>query len=406
MNKYILTTAKDRITGLLLEDEKPAELRVYDEESRLGNIYVGRVSNVVKNINAAFVDIEKGLSCYMPLEDVGEGENIKIGDEILVQLSKEAVKTKQPTVTNKLSITGRYVVLSMDSPVGVSSKIKDIQKREELRTVLADCINALTESSYERELPPHILDRLKKIGGVIRTQAEDAQLSDIRMETEKLYKLFEDILNKAFYASIYSCMYKPNDSYMEDAYFFYNQKDTRLITDISEVAEYIRVLTEDEGVYRDIYYEDKLCSLDALYNVSGVMEKSLSRTVYLNSGAYLVIEPTEAMTVIDVNSGKAIKGSNVQESMHKINLEAAREIARQLRLRNISGIIMIDFISIKSDEKNKELLKALATYVDRDYTLTNVVDMTRLGLVEVTRKKIRRPLLEIIGYKSSEFKSK
>jgi ribonuclease G len=191
------------------------------------------------------------------------------------------------------------------------------------------------------------------------------------------------VLKNSQYASIYSCLLKNRGKHIEDAAFFMQQDDTRVITDLTDVAEAVGD--------KSILYTDKICPLNALYNVERI---ALSMLVYLKSGAYLVIEPTEAMTVIDVNSGKAIKGKNSETALHKINLEAANEVARQLRLRNISGIIMIDFISSKSDKLDKELLKELETATSRDYVLTNVVDITRLGLVEVTRKKVRKTLYE------------
>ena len=159
------------------------------------------------------------------------------------------------------------------------------------------------------------------------------------------------------------------------------------MTDIPEVTEAISEIP----LYTDEY------TLTLRYSLASLLEKTLSKRAYLKSGAYLVIEPTEAMTVIDVNSGKSIKGKNAEEQFLKINIEAAKEIARQLRLRNISGIVMIDFINMKEESHNHELMKNLAEYVRTDPVRTTVVDMTKLGLVELTRQKGKRALHEVFS---------
>ena len=164
-------------------------------------------------------------------------------------------------------------------------------------------------------------------------------------------------------------------------------QDVEIVTDIPEVTEAISEIP----LYTDEY------TLTLRYSLASLLEKTLSKRTYLKSGAYLVIEPTEAMTVIDVNSGKSIKGKNAEEQFLKINIEAAKEIARQLRLRNISGIVMIDFINMKEESHNHELMKNLAEYVRTDPVRTTVVDMTKLGLVELTRQKGKRALHEVFS---------
>lgn len=391
MDKFVLTSAYGKTVGLLIENEKAAELRVYEEESRLGNIYVGRVSNVVKNINAAFVDIEKGLSCYMSLEELPEDYSIKTGSEIVVQLSKEGVKTKQPTVTPRISLTGKYVVLSLYQVKGVSAKIKDNEQRKKLKAVLCDTISSCIEDMNLSSQSPSVKNILSQIGGVVRTQAEEASLDLIEEEIKELFESFCKLLHKALHSTIYSIIKKNNSPYIDDALYFYDN-GIEVITDIEDAGCTLADITKDEAVI----YKDSSYPLFARYNVTNTIEKALLKKVYLRSGAYLVIEYTEAMTVIDVNSGKAIKGNDVSLSMHSINLEAASEIARQLRLRNISGIIMVDFININDESMNRELLKVLASYTDKDYTKTKVIDMTKLGLVEITRKKVRKPIYEAL----------
>lgn len=388
-NTFVLTNLKNKTVGLLLEEDKPVELRVYDENSKLGNIYVGKVSNVVQNINAAFVDIEKGITCYMPLEDCGAP--VKIGDELPVQFSKEAVKSKQPTVTPKLSLTGRYVVLSLFSTIGVSSKIKDAKRRGELKEALSDTLSKLCDIYLEKDMPKGEREMLRSIGGIVRTQAEGADLQDICHEVNVLFDKLITIIRQSQYATLYSCLHRTNAAFLTDALSFFYREDTRVLTDRKEIADKVQAETQGDS----ILYDDKICPLSALYNLNKVVEKAQSKLAYLKSGAYLVIEPTEAMTVIDVNTGKAIKGKDSEAAFLKINMEAAHEIGRQLRLRNISGIIMVDFINMKEAQNNILLLQELKSVVERDPIQTTVVDMTELGLVEITRKKIRKPLYEL-----------
>lgn len=384
---YVVTTAYGKQLGMLIEAGKPTELRAYDEESRLNNIYMARVSNVVANINAAFVDIQKGVSCYMSLEEYKGRGSLRVGDMLPVQLIKESVKTKQPTVSASLSIPGKNAVLTLSCPIGVSAKITDKEKREELKRVFIHAIE-YAKSSIEN-IDEDIAVTLQDIGGIIRTRAEEASEEEITEEIVLLYLKLYEILKKAKYATLYSKLYEADNQMLEDAQYFYEQEDVRIVTDNEMISQHL--------ADNSVLYTDNNCPLRALYNVEGVVDKALSKNVYLKSGAYLVIEPTEAMTVIDVNSGKAIKGHSALESRHKINIEAAHEIARQLKLRNISGIIIVDFINVQNHEFNNKLLKELEEAVKGDYTVTNVVDMTGLGLVEITRKKIRRPLIEVFA---------
>ena len=184
--KYVITAINNIICGFLINDGISEVIRAYEPESILGNIYVGRVSNIVQNINSAFIDIKKGLSCYMSLEDYS-GPKLKIGANLPVQLSKEAIKTKAPSVTTKISLDGEYVVVTLDGGIGVSSKIKSESKREELKSIINDSISNF--------------DSLKKtndtsFGVIVRTKAEQASIYDIQQETIKLLCKLDDIIYK------------------------------------------------------------------------------------------------------------------------------------------------------------------------------------------------------------------
>ncbi len=395
MKKYILTKINNLMMGFLLEDGKPSEIRCYEEDSILGNIYVGRVSNIVKNINAAFVDIKRGLSCYYPLEEY-TGNSLKIGDLLTVQINKEPIKTKQPSVTTKLSMAGEYILVHQDEVVGVSAKIGDTSERERLKDTVSKAIADFKSNQKSTDA---------FYGGIVRTKASGVSEDVLYNETINLLCKLDEIIYKSQYATGYSCMYEKMPGYLTDIDAFtklnveLSSSDStcdingvEIITDIEEVIEKCRECNISEPKL----YNDPMISLKAFYGLDTVIEKALNKKVYLKSGAYLIIEPTEAMTVIDVNSGKAIKGSVKEDKVLAINEEAAKEIARQLRLRNISGIIIVDFISMKNSHNNELLMNTLKEAVYKDSVSTIVVDMTRLGLVEMTRKRIRRPIYEVM----------
>ena len=384
MKQFVFTEWNKKKLGILFEDGKAMEIRCYEADSILGNIYRARVSNLSPNINAAFVDIKKGESCYLSMDDY-HGEKLKVGDLVTVQVVRDKIKTKRYAVTTDISLQGDYAVTTLFAPVGVSSKITDSARKKELKTLVQNLLIAEQDAQlYLAEGNVAEIERIKKLtlGGIIRTQAEHAEDAAITREIEGQARLLYSIMKKSEYATQYTCLYHTEVEYIKDIRRMHALQDVEIVTDIPEVTEAISEIP----LYTDEY------TLTLRYSLASLLEKTLSKRAYLKSGAYLVIEPTEAMTVIDVNSGKSIKGKNAEEQFLKINIEAAKEIARQLRLRNISGIVMIDFINMKEESHNHELMKNLAEYVRTDPVRTTVVDMTKLGLVELTRKKERDTL--------------
>lgn len=390
MKQFVFTEWNKKKLGILFEDGKAMEIRCYEDGSILGNVYRARVSNLSPNINAAFVDIQKGESCYLSMDDY-HGEKLKVGDLVTVQVVRDKIKTKRYAVTTDVSLQGDYAVTTLFAPVGVSSKIADSAKKKELKALMQKIL--LAEQDVQLNLAEENAaesERIKKLtlGGIIRTQAEHAEDAAIEREIEGQARLLYSIMKKSEYATQYTCLYHTEVEYIKDIRRLHAlQDDVEIVTDIPEVTEAIPEIP----IYTDEY------TLTLRYSLASLLEKTLSKRAYLKSGAYLVIEPTEAMTVIDVNSGKSIKGKNAEEQFLKINIEAAKEIARQLRLRNISGIVMIDFINMKEEAHKQELMKRLAEYVYTDPVRTTVVDMTRLGLVELTRQKGKRALHEVFS---------
>ena len=389
MKQFVFTEWNKKKLGILFEDGKAMEIRCYEADSILGNVYRARVSNLSPNINAAFVDIKKGESCYLSMDDY-HGEKLKVGDLVTVQVVRDKIKTKRYAVTTDISMQGDYAVTTLFAPVGVSSKITDSARKKELKTLMQNLLIAEQDAQfYLAEGNVAEIERIKKLtlGGIIRTQAEHAEDAAIMREIEGQARLLYSIMKKSEYATQYTCLYHTEVEYIKDIRRMHALQDVEIVTDIPEVTEAIPEIP----LYTDEY------TLTLRYSLASLLEKTLSKRAYLKSGAYLVIEPTEAMTVIDVNSGKSIKGKNAEEQFLKINIEAAKEIARQLRLRNISGIVMIDFINMKEESHNHGLMKNLAEYVRTDPVRTTVVDMTKLGLVELTRQKGKRALHEVFS---------
>lgn len=393
MKQFVFTQWNNEKLGILFENGKAMEIRCYEDSSILGNVYRARVSNLSPNINAAFVDIKKGESCYLSMDDY-HGEKLKTGDLVTVQVVRDKIKTKRYAVTTDISLQGDYAVTTLFAPVGVSSKITDNARKKELKNLMRNLL--ITEQDAQLQLADKNaaeIERIKKLtlGGIIRTQAEQAEDTAIEQEIKTQTRQLYSIMKKAEYAPQYTCLYHTEVEYIKDIRRMHALQDVEIITDIPEVVEAVPEIS----LYTDEY------TLTLRYSLAGLLEKTLSKRAYLKSGAYLVIEPTEAMTVIDVNSGKSIKGRNAEEQFLKINIEAAREIARQLRLRNISGIVMIDFINMKEEEHNRELMKVLSESVRIDPVRTTVVDMTKLGLVELTRQKGKRALHEVFSDKKT-----
>ncbi len=401
--KYCIAKMNNRILSYLLaENGRAVEIHADELEDRnlLGNIYIGRVQKVVKNIQAAFVEISPGVPCYLPLEDLrdpiytkkGPSKDLQQGDELVVQVSREAMKTKGPSVTTRLSLQGRYVILDGKHPgIGISKKLEEGQ-REQLRRIAEFYRKDLWADSHSGSI------RLAEAAGiVIRTNAACASEEAILEELRKLSRQLADIRGKAPYRTCYSCLHQMppgwlrrfNGLRMRDTQFIMIEDEQLYLQARQYLQEYLPELLPIL-----VHYQDPLLPMHKLYSLERELSEALSQRVWLRSGGYLVIQPTEALTVVDVNSGKYEAGKKKEETILKVNLEAARETARQMRLRNLSGIIIIDFINMETEEAKNEVLGELRARLLLDPLQANVVDMTKLNLVEVVRKKVEGPLME------------
>jgi len=397
-NQLLITKQEDRLITALAEDGRIRQLQIERADGILGNIYIGKVRNIVKNINAAFVEFEQGRMGYLPLkadfcpvhtDSVVHGQNrVLIGDEIIVQVEKEAVKTKPPTLTGNLEFPGKYVVLSMgENKACVSRKIKDKQVRKELQGFLKEYCSG------------------RGYGLLARTNSASVPREDLENEVRQLEKRFEELVSFGKHKTQFSCLYKALPAYLESIQNLSQEKVGEVLTDDEEIFTSAREFLAKSG-WRDapevLLWNPEHGKMDAVFDIGRTIEKALQQKVWLKNGAYLVIQPTEALVVIDVNTGKAIKKKDIQKNFLKVNLEAAREIALQIRLRNLSGIILVDFIDMDSEEANNELLNTFRRELGRDTVPAKLVDMTKLGLVELTRKKVRKPLYEQMREPSAE----
>ena len=390
MNQLIITHFKDKLVSCFFEDNELVQVNCEDTEKKsiLGNIYVGKIKNIVKNINAAFVEIENQTMCYLPLDknptaiftQPKKNNKWNIGDELLVQITKENMKTKAPTVSSCLNFTGKYVILTHGKTgIGISGKIKEKEERERLQKIMK----------------PY---GTKEYGFIVRTNSAFVSKDEIIEETICLTTRYETLKTTGIHKNRFSLIEKGLSGYLSDIRDGYSQNIAQIITDdttlYAEIKNYLEN-NQKKDLEKLKLYKDTNISLNHLYGIETKIGKALQEKVWLKSGGYVVIQPTEALTSIDVNTGKAIAGKrNAEETFLKINLEAAEEIAKQIRLRNLSGILIIDFIDMISKSKQIQLIEYLKTQIAKDPIPTQFIDLTALHLVELTRKKQRKPLHE------------
>lgn len=393
-NKLIITDYKEKRVSLLFSDQKAYDIEVYEREKGvLGSIHVAKVKDLVPNIDAAFVDIEyrgEKITCFYSLKDnrsplyadQKEHEAIRPGDEIIVQVVREAAKTKGPIVSSKLALSGIYSVAAAgEGRVLFSSKIRDADWKEEAR-------EALRQTA-------------KGVDILVRTHAYRKDFSLIESEAEALRQKLLSVIDLGAYRRAPSLLHEDESAYIHLMKKL-GEDLTQVITDIEEVhleiANYCR--ERSPALLEKLrYYQDPLLSLGKLYAIESVFSEALAKKVWLKSGAYLVIEQTEALSVIDVNTGKKegnaySKKGDARRLIRETNFEAMPEIARQLRLRNLSGIILIDFIDMESKEDREALLRRFNEELEKDPVKARALGFTALHLMEMTRQKIKKPLHE------------
>jgi ribonuclease G len=411
--ELIVNATKNEVLIALLQDKKLVELHKEKNNNQfsVGDIYLGKVNRVMKGLNAAFVDVGYEKDAFLHYLDLGHqfkslckytedtiknkqnassllyfknepdikkdgkiDEVIKPGMPILVQIAKEPISAKGPRITSEISIPGRYLVINpFSEKVLISSKIKDVNERERLLNLI-------------QQIKP------KNFGVIIRTAAEGKNLSDIEADLNDLLSKWDQIYQELKKA-------KPPQKLLGEV-----DRVNALLRDLLN-EQFTAIYVNNQQLYQDIYnyvqaiapdkkdivkkYDSKIPIFD-VFGVEKQIKSLFGKTVYLKSGAYLIVEHTEALHVIDVNSGNRAKSNASQEeNALQANLEAAEEIARQLRLRDMGGIIVIDFIDMYNQENRKILYERLKEFMKSDRAKHNILPPSKFGLVQITRQRLR-----------------
>jgi len=388
--RYIFIDSSNGLNRVgIVEDDRLVEFHFEKtgEEKLVGNIYRGRVINVLQGMEAAFVDIGESKNAYLYVKDALPkellytkeryriSEIVKSGEEIIVQVIKEPNGNKGAKITTHIEIPGRFIVFTpFSNRVNISRKIEDPE-----------------EIKYLREVGDRIIK--DGMGLIFRTASESVEESILKEEYDILYNIYKKIEKERNFLPCPKLLYRePNLAYqiVRDGY---NDHTEKIIVNSKEVYNDLVQMEE----YFPFHFSHKLqldldFSVDYDYFIQKEIKLALEKKVPLKSGGYIVIDETEALTVIDVNTGKYIGTSSLGDTILKTNMEAAEEIARQIRLRDIGGIIIIDFIDMKSQDDENLVLNSLKDHLKNDRIKVNIIDITKLGLVELTRKKIRRSL--------------
>ena len=382
--KILITKLNNKLLSLLIRDNHILSVQVQrSDDHMVGNIYVGRVQNISENIGAAFIDLGGGCLTFLPLSEAkhafivnrkADGP-IKAGDEVLVQITKEPMKTKLAGVTTALSLAGRYVVVGWrgTQPSGMIQVSSKLSRKHQ---VSFRSMEALQEIAANYQL-------------IVRTNA--AQLDSFEplvAEAQALAAQLAHLIDIGDKRTCYSCLHREKPEYLSFIENAYTSEYDEIITDLPEIYQELKVNIPLR------LYEDSILPLYKLYSLETRIQELLNRKVWMKSGAYLVIEPTEALISIDVNSGKCEHGRNVEETFLRINMEAAETIAMHLRARNLSGMILVDFINLHKKEHVQQLMEYMKNLLKKDNVPADVIDMTGLGLMEITRKKVNPSFYE------------
>jgi ribonuclease E len=393
--EMVVRQIDDRIQIAVIEDKVMVEHYVNRNSnvSYVGNVYLGRVQNVLPSMEAAFVDIGKGRNAVLYAGEVnwdaaGISESeprkiemvLKTGQPVLVQVTKDPIGQKGARLTSQISLPGRYVVYVPGGGMSGISRSLPEQERNRLKAILKDLIP-------------------EGAGVIVRTAAEGASEEEITSDVARLKSQWEDIYQKSENPNFHApaALYSEPDLAVRVIRDIFNEDFRKLIVQggqaYEEISNYLGFIAPELVSKLEKYTGTG--DLFAEYRVEEQLSKAFDRKVYLPSGGSLVIDRTEAMIVIDVNTGKFIgKGGNLEETVTKNNLEAAEEIARQLRLRDLGGIVVIDFIDMILESNREAVLRRLVECLGRDRTKHQVAEVTSLGLVQMTRKRVGQGLIE------------
>jgi len=404
MRKEVLASVDPfEVRVAILEDGVLAQVMVERGEPLAGNVYKGRVASVLPGMEAAFVDVGLERNAFLPLADIrseriggeeledpiGQGriaERLRVGQEILVQVTKEPRGSKGARVTTYVALPGHYIVLMPTvSGLGVSRRIEREGERRRLRSIA------------ERLRPTQAGDG-DRMGLIVRTAAEGMGERDLDDDVRFLLRVWDGVMARARTARAPALLYQDLGLVGRVVRDLFTEEVDRFVVDSPQELERIRSLLAPfpAGLVERVQLYTDARPLFEAHGVEREIERALHRKVWLRSGGYLVVDRTEAATVIDVNTGKYVGKTDQPSTILRTNLEAVEEAARQIRLRDIGGIILIDFIDMESEKHRRRVVAALGEAVKRDRTKIHIIDLTGLGLVELTRKRVYQSLDEIM----------
>ena len=396
MTEEILINVTPQETRVaVIEHGVTQELHIERASARglVGNIYMGRVIRVLPGMQSAFIDVGGERAAFLHVADIwGNRQNgspgapierlLSEGQNLMVQVVKDPIGTKGARLSTQISIAGRFLVyLPQESHIGISQRIEDEEERQHLREKLQQ-----------------LLPAEEKGGFIIRTMAETASDDELKLDVDYLRKLWHGIQEKAKAAAPLALLYHDLNLSLRVLRDFVHEDTARILIDSRETYDAMRAFAQEftptVGERVHIYQGER--PLFDLYGVEDEIEKALARRVDLKSGGYLILDQTEALTTVDVNTGGFVGGRSFDDTIFKTNLEAAQVIARQLRLRNLGGIIIIDFIDMDTEEHKNAVLNEFRKALARDRTRMTINGFTQLGLVEMTRKRTRESLSHVL----------
>ena len=391
----LITKGQERTQIAVLEERELIEHYVThrEDQSIVGNVYLGRVQNVLPGMEAAFLDIGEARNAVLYAGEVGFDEELdgppprietmlKSGQTVLAQVTKDPMGSKGARLTTEVSIAGRYLVLVPEADsLGISRRLPDDERKR-----LRDIAGRIRPSGY---------------GLIVRTAAQSATEEDLTRDINRLTRIWGEVSAKSKRSKAPKLIYSEPDLAIRVVRDLYTTDVEKVVVDDEEVykelVSYVSEVTPELGD-RIEHYSDQLPLFEKFHVVEQI-RKAVDRKVWLRSGGHIVIDRTEAMTVIDVNTGRFVGKSNLEETVFAANLEAAKEIAKQLRLRDIGGIIVIDFIDMLYERNREELVRTLKGALARDKTRTQVFAVSELGIVQMTRKNVSEGLIEAFSVK-------
>ncbi|MBQ9298076.1 MAG: Rne/Rng family ribonuclease [Clostridia bacterium] len=384
MYEIVISNEENIKKIMLVENKKLVEY--YEEDSnkkRLeGNIYLGKIRNIVPGMQAAFVDIGVGKNTFIQVKDLipkldetkGEKQDIKeiqeiakIGMNVVVQIKKDATSKKGARVSTHINLPGKYLAYMPNvNFITVSQKIENNEEKDKLKKILSKII---PEGS----------------GAIIRTSALYASEEEISVEAKKLISEWNQIHKKAKNSNEIQLLYKADNIISKIIKDTISNQISRIVVDNDEDYNEVKDILKDLNIKRKIAIEKKEKSIE-VYELYKQIDKNFARKIWLKCGGFITIDKTEALTAIDVNSGKYTGDVNQEQTIYTVNKEATEEIAKQLRLRDIGGIIIVDYIDMHNEENKQRIIDFFKECIKKDRSKTQILEFTRLNLLELTRK--------------------